>query len=160
VALGLPAPVRLSRAIGPVPLLIVDRVGVLAELYAGAALAYVGGGFGSAGLHSVVEPAACGVLVLFGPRWSGNRDAGLLLSRRAAVVVSHDFPDWLDLDAGATHAGANPLAAIWLALLRNPAHRDAAGRRGRECIEAGLGAAARSAGLIERLMLRKGLSAR
>jgi hypothetical protein len=46
----------------------------------------------------------------------------------------------------------NPLAAIWLSLLRNPAHARAAGARGREMIEAGLGAAARSAGLVERLM--------
>lgn len=152
-ALGLPAPVWLSKSDGPAPLLIVDRVGVLAGLYAGAAIAYVGGGYGSAGLHSVIEPAACAVPVLFGPRWGGNRDAGLLLARRAAIVVSPEFPDWLDLDADATHAGASPLAAIWLALLRNPAHAAAAGRRGLESVEAGLGAAARSAGLVERLML-------
>jgi 3-deoxy-D-manno-octulosonic-acid transferase len=40
---------------------LVDRVGVLADLYAIADLAYVGGGFGNDGLHSVVEPAALGV---------------------------------------------------------------------------------------------------
>lgn len=158
VALELPTPVRLSEADGPAPFLVVDRVGVLAGLYAGAAIAYVGGGYGTAGLHSVVEPAACAVPVVFGPRWGGNRDAGLLLSRRAAIVVSTDFPDWLDLDAGATHAGANPLAAIWLGLLRNPGHAAAAGKRGRESVEAGLGAAARSAGLVERLMLGKRVS--
>jgi 3-deoxy-D-manno-octulosonic-acid transferase len=158
LALGLPRPVRLRGAEGPAPFLVVDRVGVLAGLYAGAAIAYVGGGYGTAGLHSVVEPAAAAVPVVFGPRWGGNRDAALLLSRRAAIVVSQEFPDWLDLDAGATHAGANPLAAIWLALLRNPAHAAAAGLRGRESVEAGLGAAARSAGLVERLMLGKRVS--
>lgn len=151
-ALELPAPVRLGESSPPAPFLVVDRVGMLAGLYRGAAIAYVGGGFGSAGLHSVVEPAACGVPVLFGPQWNGNRDAGLLLAHRAAIVVSPEFPDWLDLDAGATHAGASPLAALWLALLRNPAHAAAAGRRGRDVVEAGLGAAARSAGLVERLM--------
>jgi 3-deoxy-D-manno-octulosonic-acid transferase len=133
--------------------MIEDRVGGLAELYVGATLAYVGGGFGEAGLHSVVEPAACSIPVLFGPRWENSRDAGLLLTRRAAIAVSDEFPDWLDLDSSSTHAGANPLAAIWLALLRNPAHAAAAGRRARECVEAGLGAAARSAGLVQRLML-------
>jgi len=152
-ALELPPPVRLSSGQGPAPFLLVDQVGILAGLYPGALAAYVGGGFGSAGLHSVVEPAACAVPVLVGPRWGGSRDAGVLLARRAAVVVSPEFPDWLDLDATSTHAGANPLAAIWLALLRNPGHAAAAGRRGLECVEAGLGAAARSAGLVERLML-------
>ena len=151
-ALELPPPVRLSSGLGPAPFLVVDRVGVLAGLYPGAFAAYVGGGYGSAGLHSVVEPAACAVPVLVGPRWGGSRDAGVLLARRAAIVVSPEFPDWLDLDATSTHAGANPLAAIWLALLRNPGHAAAAGRRGLECVEAGLGAAARSAGLVERLM--------
>lgn len=152
-ALELPPPVRLSSGQGPAPFLLVDQVGILAGLYPGALAAYVGGGFGSAGLHSVVEPAACAVPVLVGPRWGGSRDAGVLLARRAAIVVSPEFPDWLDLDATSTHAGANPLAAIWLALLRNPGHAAAAGRRGLECVEAGLGAAARSAGLVERLML-------
>jgi len=151
---GLPIPVRISAASGerPVPLLLVDRVGELATLYAGATLAYVGGGFGTVGLHSVLEPAACGVPVLIGPRWQGSPDAGRLLKRRAAVSVSLDFPDWLDLESTSTHAGASPLAAIWLALLRHPAHAREAGARGLECIEAGLGAAARSSGLVERLV--------
>jgi 3-deoxy-D-manno-octulosonic-acid transferase len=158
--LELPQPVRLSSGPGPAPLLVVDRVGVLAGLYPGALAAYVGGGYGSAGLHSVVEPAACGVPVLVGPRWGGSRDAAVLLARRAAIVVSPEFPDWLDLDSSSTHGGANPLAAIWLALLRNPGHAAAAGRRGLECVEAGLGAAARSAGLVERLMNPETLSGR
>ena len=50
-------------------------------------MAYVGGGFGRAGLHSVLEPAAWGVPVAFGPRWRNSRDAALLLkaARRAAL---------------------------------------------------------------------------
>jgi 3-deoxy-D-manno-octulosonic-acid transferase len=55
--------------------IVVDRVGVLAELYALADVAYVGGGFGTAGLHSVAEPAALGVPVLFGPRHGNAREA-------------------------------------------------------------------------------------
>lgn len=151
---GLPIPVRLSAVSGegPVPLLLVDRLGELATLYAGATLAYVGGGFGRVGLHSVLEPAACGVPVLFGPRWQGSPEARGLLERRAAIPVSLDFPDWLDLDRSTTHAGPSPLAAIWLALLRHPAHAREAGARGLECVEAGLGAAARSSGLVERLV--------
>ncbi len=144
---------RLSAFSSPRPLLVVDRVGVLATLYRGAAIAYVGGGYGNQGLHSVLEPAACGVVALFGPSWRGSPDAGSLLRRRAAAVVSLQFPDWLDLDSSTTHAGSSPLAALWLALLRHPAHLRDAGRRGLEYVEAGVGAAARNAGLVERLML-------
>ena len=62
-SLGLPRPVRLSEAEDPVPLLLVDRLGVLATLYGAGTMAYVGGGFGTAGLHSVLEPAAWGLPV-------------------------------------------------------------------------------------------------
>lgn len=154
-------PARLGDGAGPRPLLLVDRVGMLATLYAGAEIAYVGGGYGNRGLHSVLEPAACGVAVLFGPRWRGSPDAGALLHYRAAAVVSPQFPDWLDLDSGSTHAGASPLAALWLALLRHPAHLHDAGHRGLQYVEAGVGAAARNAGLVERLMRSgSGFSAR
>ncbi|PYP40591.1 MAG: hypothetical protein DMD43_08245 [Gemmatimonadetes bacterium] len=149
---GLEAPARLGGSAPTAALLVMDRVGGLATLYAGATIAYVGGGYGTAGLHSVVEPAACGVPVLFGPRWRSSRDAAVLLEHRAAAVVSPKFPDWLDLDSGSTHAGANPLAAIWLALLRNPGHARAAGRRALACVEEGLGGAARSARLVERIL--------
>src|SRR5919206_3332954 len=84
---GLPQPVRVGTAEGPAPLLLVDRVGVLASLYGSGRLAYVGGGFGRAGLHSVLEPAAWGRPVLFGPRWRNSRDAGLLLQARAAIAL-------------------------------------------------------------------------
>ncbi len=57
------------------PALVLDRLGVLADSYAAADLAYVGGGFGRDGLHSVVEPAALGVPVLFGPRHGNSREA-------------------------------------------------------------------------------------
>jgi 3-deoxy-D-manno-octulosonic-acid transferase len=132
--------------------MVVDRVGELSTLYAAGGIAYVGGGFGAAGLHSVLEPAACARPVLFGPAWRSSREAGLLLARRAAVVVSTQFCDWLDLDAMTTQGGASPLAAIWLALLRNPEHARAAGQRGLQCVEAGTGAAARNAALVEGLM--------
>ena len=63
---------------------IVDRVGVLGDLYSLASIAYVGGGFHAAGLHSVLEPAAFGAPVLFGPRYRMSRDADCSCSRTAA----------------------------------------------------------------------------
>lgn len=69
---------------------LVDRVGVLADLYAIADVAYVGGGFGTDGLHSVVEPAALGVPVLYGPRHGNAREAGELAHAGGGVVVTTD----------------------------------------------------------------------
>lgn len=46
--------------------LIGDVMGVLAELYGLGSVAYVGGGFGRS-VHSVIEPAAHGLAIAFGP---------------------------------------------------------------------------------------------
>ena len=64
------------------------QVGVLGDLYALAQVAYVGGGFHSAGLHSVLEPAAFAAPVLFGPRHEASRDAGLLIRAGGGVALS------------------------------------------------------------------------
>ena len=152
--LGLPNPQRLGNrpASQPGMLLVVDRVGVLPTFYADAIIGYVGGGFGSAGLHSILEPAAAALPVLVGPRWEGSPDAAGLLGARAGAVVEGSFPDWLDLEEGSTLEDANPLAALWLALLRHPEHRRAAGARARRFVERGLGAAERNAEIVEQLM--------
>ena len=70
---GLPPPVRLSHLVGTAapwnaPLVVVDQIGVLADLYALGQTAFVGGGYHRAGLHSVLEPAVFGVPIAFGPR--------------------------------------------------------------------------------------------
>ena len=66
---------------------LVDTVGVLAEAYAHAQVAYVGGAF-STGVHSVIEPAIAGLPVVFGPRHLNSFEAGQLIERSAARSVS------------------------------------------------------------------------
>jgi 3-deoxy-D-manno-octulosonic-acid transferase len=131
---------RLDAAIGGdrnVPdLVLVDRVGVLGDLYAIATIAYVGGAFHAAGLHSVLEPAAYGVPVVFGPDHAAQRDAALLLAAGAAASVR---------DAATCSAAL----ATWLS---DPASRHTAGAQARSVVQSGLGAAQRSAALVERLM--------
>ena len=100
--LGVPPPRRMSQAQEPAPLLLVDRVGVLARLYGAGTMAYVGGGFGGAGLHSVLEPAAWGLPVCFGPRWKESRDAAALLQAGAARALT-----------GRGQAAVEELAGIW-----------------------------------------------
>lgn len=115
---------------------VVDRVGVLGELYALADMAFVGGAFHAAGLHSVLEPAAFGAPVLFGPRHRDARDARLLIDADAAQSVD---------DEESLHTALER----WLT---SPADRAAAGRAAREVVHAGLGAAERSWALVEELL--------
>jgi 3-deoxy-D-manno-octulosonic-acid transferase len=116
--------------------IVVDRVGVLGDLYASADVAFVGGGFHAAGLHSVLEPAAFGAPVVFGPRYANSREAGLLITAGAAASVS---------DAPALEV----VLGHWL---EEPAARRAAGDAARETVRAGLGAAERSYELVASLM--------
>jgi 3-deoxy-D-manno-octulosonic-acid transferase len=132
---GLPVPTRLGVADGPVPLLLVDRVGVLAALYGTGTMTYVGGGFGRAGLHSVLEPAAWALPVAFGPRWQQSRDAALLLQARAGTA----------LESPSTAVAAAALARLWDGWMADEAERAAQGRRAGGVVSAGLGAARRSA---------------
>ncbi|MGZ8378234.1 MAG: 3-deoxy-D-manno-octulosonic acid transferase [Gemmatirosa sp.] len=77
-----------GSASGDVDVVLVDRVGVLGDLYAVGDAAFVGGGFHDAGLHSVLEPAAYGLPVVFGPQHTDSRDAGLLLAAGGATTVA------------------------------------------------------------------------
>jgi 3-deoxy-D-manno-octulosonic-acid transferase len=115
---------------------VVDRVGVLGDLYALATAAFVGGGFHSAGLHSVIEPAAYGAPVLFGPRHSTSRDAKLLIDEDAAVWVA-------DVDF---------LFSAMERWLTRRGERDAAGEAAKRVVHRGLGAAERSYALVKDLL--------
>jgi 3-deoxy-D-manno-octulosonic-acid transferase len=66
--------------------LLVDEVGVLPPLYRFADIAYVGGGFGK-GVHSVIEPAAFGIPVIFGPHHYVSAEAEDLLRRGGGFSI-------------------------------------------------------------------------
>jgi 3-deoxy-D-manno-octulosonic-acid transferase len=116
--------------------IVVDRVGVLGDLYALASVAYVGGGFHAAGLHSVLEPAAFGVPVAFGPRHTGSRDALALLRTGGASAFSDE-------------RSAVATITRWL---RDETLRQSAGNEARQVVKDGLGAARRSTELVEALL--------
>lgn len=80
---GTPSP---GEDFGP-DAIVVERVGVLAELYEVASVSFVGGGFHDRGLHSVLEPAAAGSPVVFGPRHHNARAASELISDGGAKVA-------------------------------------------------------------------------
>jgi 3-deoxy-D-manno-octulosonic-acid transferase len=116
----------------PPEVVVADRVGILADLYALADAAYVGGGFGRSGLHSVVEPAALGVPVLFGPAHGNAREAGDLAAAGGGFVVR---------SAG----DVETRLATWA---RDPRAARQAGDAARAFVRSETGAGARNAALI------------
>jgi 3-deoxy-D-manno-octulosonic-acid transferase len=77
--------------------LVVDKTGILAELYTSADLAFVGGSFDRQ-VHSVMEPLAAGLVTFIGPRHRNNREAvefqGEFLADGVAMVNAvHDSND-------------------------------------------------------------------
>ncbi|MEP7382966.1 MAG: glycosyltransferase N-terminal domain-containing protein [Gemmatimonadota bacterium] len=121
---------------GTAPVILVDRVGVLGDLYALASVAFVGGGFHSAGLHSVLEPAAFGAPVIVGPRVMNARDAELLIEAGGATSVR-------DVESA---------TAQLLQWFRDEDARSRAGASARSLVERGIGAADRSFDLVASLL--------
>lgn len=68
--------------------LLVNQIGVLANLYAFSHVAYVGGSF-SPGVHNVMEPAASSNVVLFGPRILNSPEAQEMVRRGVGFVVQN-----------------------------------------------------------------------
>jgi 3-deoxy-D-manno-octulosonic-acid transferase len=102
--------VRRSRLDGPAAdrpaVVLVDTIGELAALWGLADLAYVGGSLdGRRGGQNMIEPAAYGAAVLFGPHvWNFSDTAARLLGHGAAVQV----PDATALEREAVRLLADP----------------------------------------------------
>jgi 3-deoxy-D-manno-octulosonic-acid transferase len=117
-------------------IVVVDRTGILGDLYALASVAYVGGGFHNAGLHSVLEPASFGAPVLFGPRHRMSRDALLLIQNGGGVSVADE----------------RSLVTTLTRWLKDDARRKVAGDSAKALVRDGLGAADRALALVSRLI--------
>lgn len=117
-------------------IILIDRVGILGDLYAAGQMAFVGGGFGSAGLHSVLEPAAFGIPVAFGPHHANAREAEDLVQR----------------GAGASVAGARELIDVLGRWATDEDARKKAGQLSAAYVEENLGAAERGARVLLELI--------
>ena len=79
---------RPGRKLREARILLVDTVGELGAWWGTAQVAFVGGSLGRRGGQNMIEPAAYGAAVCFGPNTQNFRDiVGILLAREAAVVV-------------------------------------------------------------------------
>jgi 3-deoxy-D-manno-octulosonic-acid transferase len=126
--------VESSPADDPFDVLLVDRVGILAGLYAVGDAAFVGGGFGP-GVHSVLEPAAFGKPVFFGPRCGNSFEAGQIRSRGGGFVVSD----------------AEGFFGLLLPLLRDPDLLKETGEKSLALVRENLGATERIVAHLEAL---------
>jgi 3-deoxy-D-manno-octulosonic-acid transferase len=119
------------------PILLVDTVGELGAWWGTATIAFVGGSFGTRGGQNMIEPAAYGAAVSFGPNTRNFRDiVAALLQADAAVVVQ---------DAGA-------LEAFVRRCLDDPAYSTSFGERAQALVLSNLGASARTIALLDSLL--------
>jgi 3-deoxy-D-manno-octulosonic-acid transferase len=128
--------VEQSGSVHSVDAVVVDRLGSLADLYTIGRIAYVGGGFHGAGLHSVLEPAAARLPVLFGPRHHSVRAGADLTAVGAARSVE----------------GQDALAEAMLTWLTEDGPREQAAERAFGYIQGHLGAASRTATVLSEFL--------
>jgi 3-deoxy-D-manno-octulosonic-acid transferase len=117
--------------------LLVDMVGELAAWWGAAEIAYVGGSMGKRNGQNMIEPAAYGAAVSFGPHTRNFRDVvAALLSADGAIVVRD----------------GRELTTFVRCCLENPNLARDLGRRAQQVVASQLGAATRTADLLDSLL--------
>ena len=82
-----------GREAGMPPILLLDTLGELSACWGLADVAFVGGSLTQRGGQNMIEPAAYGAAVLFGPNTKNFRDVVDVLLAGAAARVVHDAAD-------------------------------------------------------------------
>lgn len=68
------------------PVIVVDKIGILADLYGYADLAFVGGGY-KQGVHNVMEPAVYQIPVMYGPVHQISYEATKLPEAGGSIII-------------------------------------------------------------------------
>ena len=118
--------------------IILDTMGELAVMYAAADMAYVGATLVPLGGHNLLEPAACGIPVIFGPHTENVRASAAALLRTGGGMVVHD---------------GDELARYWLELLDDPGKRARTGAAARQAVLECSKAVDRTLDLVDRRVL-------
>lgn len=123
-------------------ILLLDTMGELTAFFSIADVAFVGGSLVNIGGHNVLEPAAVGKPVLFGPHTQNFKDASaMLLKNKAARRVEN----------------ADALSAVLTELFEDDKIIQKMGRKGMEVIRANQGAVSHNIELIRALIEKKPL---
>ncbi|MCK5219614.1 3-deoxy-D-manno-octulosonic acid transferase [bacterium] len=131
---------RVSKELLDFPVIILDNIGELAEIYGLAQVAFIGGSLVSLGGHNPLEPAMLGVPVLIGPHTDHfARPVEILLKSGGAQVITT----------------AEELAAAVINMLSHPEEARQCGEQARQSVSAYQGAAGRTVDLLQKLLLIK-----
>jgi 3-deoxy-D-manno-octulosonic-acid transferase len=113
--------------------IIVDRTGELFQIFSLASVVFMGGSLVPKGGQNILEPAAWGKMVLFGPSTEDFRDARDVLVRAGAGIQVEGIDDLVQQISG---------------ILSNPDEAQRLGTRGREEILRHVGSARKNAELL------------
>jgi 3-deoxy-D-manno-octulosonic-acid transferase len=117
-------------------ILLVDAVGELGAWWGTAQIAFVGGSFGRRGGQNMIEPAAYGAAVSFGPNtWNFSDIVQSMLAQNAAVQL----------------ADAAELERFVRRCLEEPQYAAELGRRAKSLVQSQIGATERTFRLLENL---------
>jgi 3-deoxy-D-manno-octulosonic-acid transferase len=118
-------------------ILLVDSMGELSAWWGCAHIGFVGGSMGKRGGQSMIEPAAYGVAVSFGPKTRNFRDVVRLMLQRDAATVVQD---------------GNELTAFVKSCLDDQDRMAVLGERAQELVSEQLGATAKTVTLLSWLL--------
>jgi len=125
----------LEGLIPEMDVMVLDTIGELASLYGSADVVFVGGSLAPWGGHNLIEPAAVGKPIVFGPHMSNFREiASMFLDAEAAIQVS----------------GRDQFQEVLERLIVDPALRSMLGDKARRLVEANRGAARRTVQMARR----------
>jgi len=120
--------------------LLVDAVGELGAWWGTAQIAFVGGSLGSRGGQNMIEPAAYGAAVSFGPNtWNFRDIVAMMLARDAAVVVDN----------------GEQFTAFVRRCLQQPDYAATLGERAKMLVLSQLGATQRTFQILDALVQRR-----
>jgi len=121
-------------------IIIVDNTGELFQIFSLATVVFMGGSLVPKGGQNILEPAAWGKIVLFGPSMEDFRDA-----RNVLVSVG----------AGVEIKGVKELVSGIEQILSDPKRAEERGRKGQEEILKHAGSAARNAEILTRHLVER-----
>ena len=118
-------------------IIIVDVIGELFKIYSLATIVYCGGSLVPKGGQNILEAAAWGKMIFYGPSMEDFSEEKVLLE---------------DVGCGVTISNEEELLKRLLQALEHPEELEARGARGRDVVAANMGAATRYAELISRVI--------